>query len=119
MRLEKLVNHVTPKIQGRRTLWFSIGGPHLAFGGEPVKSVALLHFDTYNVRSEAGLMEVWQRQPPDFVFMSYYLPGPGSQLFSREAMTAWLNENYTRAWQDSETDSTLWELKSEKKTIQN
>jgi hypothetical protein len=110
--VNEILANVSPRIQARRTLWMCIGGPHLAYGGAPVRSVAVLHFDTYHQRSEAPLREEWQRQPPEFAFMGYYLPCVGSTHFTPEAMSAWLAQHYRPVWSSSDNKNTLWEFNS-------
>jgi len=117
--VDELLTNVTPRIQGRRTLWIAIGGPHLAFGGAPVRSVATLHFDTYHARSEPGLVEEWNRHPPEFVFVGYYVPCLGSRYLTREALDNWLPLHYQRVWQSSERATSLWELKPDDKRAAN
>ncbi len=108
--VKEILTNVTPRIQSQPTLWIVIGGPHLAFGGTPVRSVAALHVDTYNARSEPVLMKEWTRQPPEFVFVGHYRPCFGSRLFTREALGQWLSLHYHRVWQSPENPTSLWEL---------
>jgi hypothetical protein len=117
--VNEILTNVTPHIQGHPTLWIVIGGPHLAFGGASVRSVATLHFDTYNVRSEPALMEAWHRQPPEFVFVGHYLPCVGSRHFTREALGQWLSQNYQRVWQSPDRPASLWELNPQAKPTTN
>jgi hypothetical protein len=110
--VNELLTNVSSRIQDRGTLWVAGGGPHLAFGGAPVRSVAALHFDTYHARSEPALMEEWNRQPPEFVFLGYYVPCVGSRYLTREALRPWLQLHYQCVWQSTRHELSLWELKA-------
>lgn len=103
---------VTPKIQDQTTLWLCVGGPHLAFGGKSVFSVAALFGDTYNLRSEPILFAHWQAQPPRFVFVGNRNYCHGSRLFTTEALNSWLPHQYDPVWKSSHRDATLWQLRS-------
>ena len=106
-----ILTNVAPLIHGHSTLWFSTGGPHLAFGGNSVRAVALLHVDTYNVRSEPDLMAAWNREPPEYVFLGTFVPCVGSRWFTPAALGAWLSQNYDRVWRSGVRESALWKRK--------
>lgn len=105
--------NISPLIQDRPTLWLSIGGPHLAWGGKSVFSVASLFADTYNVRSEPELMRRWQAQPPEFIVVSDLWPCRGSQILTKEALSQWLPQKYDPVWKSSRRDATLWRLRTQ------
>ena len=109
--VEVIAANVSPRIRNERTLWIHIGGPHLAFGGQSVRSVALLHSDTYNVRSEPILFEEWNRKLPKFVFVGYYVPCANSRYLNPETLQSWLAEKYDRVFENAECGITLWEVK--------
>ncbi len=108
---DELHQNITPQIRDRSTLWICVGGPHLALGGKSVFSVAALHGDTYNLRSEPTLTNRWQAQPPEFVFVSDLTHCPGSQLFTKEALSQWLPQKYDTVWKSSIRNATLWQLR--------
>lgn len=110
--MEIFTKQINPRISGERTLWFTIGGPHLAHGGKPVRSVALLHSDSYNGRSEPPLFAGWEADPPKFVFVGYYVPCANSVGFQLPALQAWLAQRYHCTYQNDELNMALWELKT-------
>lgn len=111
--MQEMHREVSPKIRDQSTLWLTIGGPHLAWGGKPVFSVAALFADTYNMRSENQLMQHWQAQPPQFVFVSDLWPCRGSQILTPEALKVWLPQRYDPVWKSPSRDATLWQLRTQ------
>jgi hypothetical protein len=110
--IKEMQTDVSPVIRGKTVLWLESGGPHLAWGGKPVYSVAQLFADTYNARSEPGMMKRWQEQPPEFVFVNEPWPCQGSRLFTKEALAIWLPQRYVPIWKSSHSDAILWQLQS-------
>lgn len=110
---KELHKNVAPKIRDHTTLWLTIGGPHLAYGGKSVFNVAALFGDTYNLRSEPALLARWQAQPPQFIFVGDRNLCPGSQVFTTESLNLWLPQRYDPVWKSSERDATLWGLRSQ------
>jgi hypothetical protein len=109
-RIDQLTDNVSSRIRSRPTLWLTMGGPHLAFGGLPVKSVPLIHEDTYGLRAEAPLATYWRYHPPDFVVHQKGMPvRAGSQFFTDEYVTSWLTTEYKLVWNEPKLDLTLWE----------
>lgn len=110
--IRELNEQVAPKIQDQSTLWLCIGGPHAAWGGRSVFSVATLFGDTYNLRSEPALMQHWKAQPPRFIFVGDRNYCPGSRLFPTDALNLWLPQDYDPVWKSPRRDATLWQLRS-------
>jgi hypothetical protein len=109
---KELHENVAQKIRDQTTLWLCIGGPHLAWGGKSVFSVAALFGDTYNLRSEPTLFNQWQAQPPQFIFVGDRNYCHGSRLFTTEALNLWLPQQYDPVWKSSQRDATLWQLRT-------
>lgn len=107
----ELNEHVAPKITGQTTLWISVGGPHLVWGGKPVFAVGSLFADTYNVRSEPVLAQRWDATPPEFIFVGQRTYCFGSRLFTTEALNRWLPQRYDPIWQSTEREASLWQLR--------
>lgn len=104
--------NVVPMIKDQSTLWLCIGGPHSAWGGKSVFSIATLFGDTYNLRSEPALFERWKAQPPQFIFVGDRNYCPGSRLFPTDALNLWLPQDYDPVWKSSRRAATLWQLRS-------
>jgi hypothetical protein len=100
--VETLVTHVAPRIEGRRTLWLVPGGPHCAYGGRPVPSVAILYVDTHSRRSEAILREEWSRNPPEYVVLGEFPAAPDAEFLTESGVREWLERDYTRVWEEPE-----------------
>jgi len=109
--VSEMLREVSPRIRNRRTLWLCVGGPHQAFEGRAVRSVAAMHGDTCNHRSELALMEDWQQRPPEFVFVGDFTPVPGARYLTKQAANLWLPQNYDRVWESSALGATLWQLR--------
>ena len=107
----ELHQNVAPRIRGRHTLWLCVGGPHLAWGGQSAFSVAALFGDTYNLRSEPALMQRWQTQPPEFIFVGERNYCFGSRIFTTEALNLWLPQKYDSVWKSTLRDASLWQLR--------
>lgn len=115
--IQELQENVAPRIRDRRTLWLAIGGPHLAWGGVPVYSVAALFGDTYSLRSEPVLMKHWTAQPPEFIFVGERNICLGSGLLTAEALNFWLPRKYDLAWKSAEREAALWQLRAATNTV--
>ena len=92
--VERMLNHVTPHIRGRSTLWLTPFGPHSAYGGLPVRNVAVLYEDTYHARIEDRLFSEWETSPPDYVVYGTFDPAQGSVRLTPNALAAWLRQRY-------------------------
>lgn len=104
---------VAPNIQGEPTLWLTIGGPHLAWGGTPVFAVGTLFGDTYNRRSEPILLNRWRAQPPQFIYVGHRNYCFGSQLFTDDALNQWLPEQHELIWKNQAGNASLWKLRKQ------
>jgi hypothetical protein len=104
----RLVEKVSPQIRGRSTLWFSRGGPHLAYGGEPARDAPLLYKDTYSPRSEKALIESWEAAPPDFAVYTGFSPAPGSQYLTPGFILHWLPIHYDLVLEDKGAGLSVW-----------
>jgi len=107
-----VLDNVSPLIRGKRTLWLCFGGPHLAFGGEPVRDVPLLFQDTYNPRVEGLFIESWTKQPPDFIVYRPFPHAPGSTQFTKQSLDRWLAQNFETVWSDPTIGTSLWKPRS-------
>jgi hypothetical protein len=103
--------NVTPRIRGKRTLWFYPGGPLSAFGGLPVPNVIYLYKDTYNSRSERRLWDAWHSEPPDYVVLGDFYRAQNAVLFREDSIVGWLSSAYAIDWQDQELQLALWKRK--------
>lgn len=110
-RIRELETEVAPRIKDMRTLWITVGGPHLAWGGKSVFGPAAMHLDTYNLRAELVFQKRWLENPPDFIFVGFQTPVPGSQLFTTNALESWLPERYDRIWMSPVRPAQLWQLR--------
>lgn len=111
--VEELKENVGPRIKGRTTLWLCIGGPHLAWGGKSVFSVAALFGDTYNLRSETTLATRWQSPLSEFIFVGERNYCFGSRIFTTEALNQWLPQNYDPVWKSTRREAVLWQLRTQ------
>jgi hypothetical protein len=109
--VNETVQNVSSRIQGRRTLWLCFDGPHQAYGAKSVRSVALLHSDTYSARSEPALYEEWHQHPPEYVFVAYFTPCVGSQYLAKEPLSRWLDQRYSKVWENPALNASLWEFR--------
>jgi hypothetical protein len=107
-RVRSLCAEVSPRIEGRPTLWLNGGEPHLAYGGAPVSDIPLLFSDTYHARSERPLCDYWAAHPPEYVVRGPFVPARGGQFLAGEFMTNWLNQHYALIWRDEALDLSLW-----------
>jgi len=97
--VRQMFTHVTPRIEGRRTLWLWRYGPHSAFGGRPVLNVAVYCPDTYHSRIEDSLFAAWENVPPEYVVLGDFGRARGAKRLSEAAVQAWLEDHYVKVWQ--------------------
>lgn len=111
-KVSQMNEHVTSAIKGHRTLWLTLAGPHSAFGGEPVKGVALICWDTYGLRHEPLFQAEWEQTPPDYVVLQDKIPSRrGSRFLTSECMSSWLAARYQKVWREDTLELTLWKYK--------
>ena len=103
--------NITPKIQGKRTLWLCRPGPHAAFGGKPVFNVGFYYSNIYSSRSEAHLKNEWLSHPPDYVVFGEFQTAEGAVFLTQESLQAWLNSQYEKVWEGGPALS-LWQRKN-------
>ena len=92
--VERMHSRITPHIRGRSTLWLTPLGPHSAYGGLPVRNVAVLYMDTYHARIEDRLFSEWESSPPEYVVYGSFEPAQGSVRLTPTALPAWLRQRY-------------------------
>jgi hypothetical protein len=118
-QVNELHREVGPRIRDHTVLWLDIGGPHLAWGGKSVYSVASLFADTYQARSEPELWRRWEEHPPEFIYVGTVWPCSNSRLLTEEARKSWLPLRYDTVWKSSLGAATLWQLRAPSPTQTN
>jgi len=94
--VELYTQKLKPYVNGKRTLWLSMGGPHSLSGSVPVRNISNLYFDQFNSRIEESLVKDWMVNPPEMIVRYWYaLPGNSVWLKS-ELFESWIKKNYVQ-----------------------
>ena len=117
--VDQMQKHVAPRIHGHSTLWLTHLGPHSAYGGLPVRNVAVLFSDTYHPRIEEELFTEWEESPPEYVVYGPFRPARGSVRLTHDVLHTWLQQRYRQVWLGKDEDSkfgrfretSLWQRK--------